>query len=345
MIGIKRKTRAYLILTSFFYLLLNLHANSAFALPTPDVLLSAFQIFPLVISTLIGLFTGMGIYFRKRLDKLENPIGTLMKISTLFFLCLITSFIIIAYYVLQNEKEVRISNIAMYFRSDNNLDTLEIRARNEMEQWFTSGIVKELPYIKLTQFREHPFEPVFVDLDRLQLSHDSGFLAIPYDKELKISIYKRPSELCEYLENILADNKGGPERPVIFYHWDTFTMWRPFSESQRLISILKKFRHVYALPQTDLNFMIKISEEYPSIKVCVQNSKTGLIEETKNIRGVIDYPVRFDGIAYNEQAVNYPNLLKLLPASDFIDIIDDSEILIIAPFNSNYRARRYMNII
>lgn len=317
-----------------------LWSTPVFALPTPDALVNVFQVFPVIMSTLIGLLTGLGVYLKKHFSELKDPVGSLLKTSIILFICLIVSLMALTYNIAQNSNSDRLKNLEMYFRSDISLDQLEMEAVEQQDYWFSSGTVSHLSFDELANFSEYSEDPILIDLGRVKLRHDSGFLAIPYKGTLKKFVFIYPPELYNYLQNIIKSDKNSHKRPLIFYNWDNFTIWRSFSRFGNLKELLQEFDQVYALPRVLMSDVEKLNNTNNFIKICTINPETGQIEETDRIKGIVQYPVRNEGMVFNEKFGAYPNLLKLIPTMQFLNIIGDSEVQIVAPFNSLYRTRK-----
>ncbi len=66
--NIKKFEIIVIVILSYFFFL----TDTVFALPTPDALVNAFQVIPIIMSLLIGLFTGLGIYLKKHISKFHN---------------------------------------------------------------------------------------------------------------------------------------------------------------------------------------------------------------------------------------------------------------------------------
>lgn len=335
-----RFDRNFASIAMFFFLFLSITWSSpVFALPTPDVLINAFQVFPLVISTLLGIMAFLGVLLKKRLSRLKNPVNSLLKGIVILFFCLILSLAFLTYKIVQIGDSNRLRNVEMYLRSDISLDQLEIAAVDEQDKWFSSGILSHLSFDALVNFRDHPEEPILIDLARTKLTHDSGFLAIPYKGKLKEFVFVYPSELKDYLKRIIDLDGNSLKRPIIFYNWDRFTIWRSFSNFAKIRKLLQKFDAVYALPRVYTYDIEKLASKNSFIKICIRNPDTGQIEETDRVKDIVNYPVRNEAIAFNEKLAAYPNLLKLIPVDNFIDILSDAEVQLVAPFNSLYRTR------
>jgi phosphohistidine swiveling domain-containing protein len=332
----KDSFRKYLILICFFLLEGIVIPRDAFSLPTPDSIVIAFQIVPVITSAIIGVLAAAGIYLKRHLDKLENPVGSLLKICIFLFCCLIISILVTTYYILQENTSERIANIAMYLRSDNALDTLELDGRAKKDLWYSSGAIKRLGFDELEKFEDYPSKPVLIDLDSMRLKHDSGFPGFIYKGELIGFEFLYHAELYEYLNQLITNDKNALKRPLIFHKWDRFSIIRPIDRNEKIAALLKRFDYVYALP-----FIFDVGElqlKKTIAKACIKHLDTGLLEETNLIHGLIKFPVRNEGI-YNEEIIYFPNVFSLVSAKKFIDVVKNPDVKIIAPYNSLYRSK------
>jgi len=323
-------------LFSFGLLLLPfLIVNNCYALPTPDVLLNAFQIFPIISGAILGTLTVIGIYLKTRITKFKDPVKSLMVMLTVLFICLLICLIYITFGAMKKGQYERIENTEIYFRSDIALDQMEIDAVKQQKKWFVNDLIKEIKFGELKKFSDYKYKPILIDLDRLKLRHDTGFLSLVYNDNLEVFNYIYASELNNYLNRLINEDINNIKRPIIFYNWDRFTIWRSYDNFKEIANVLSKFSQVYSLNK--IYDRKKIADQYPFLKICIKNPLTGKIEATERKKGIIKFPVRTERIVYNEKYGYFPNIFHLIPTDELISFIKNDDILLVAPFNSLYR--------
>ena len=305
--------------------------DTAVALPTPDALINVLQIFPILFGGIAGIIAAAGIFLRRHFAKVKNPVRFLS--FSIIGLCaaLFISLGTIAVYVSAEDQHQRMLDTAMYYRSDIALDALELHARETASLWLDeNGPVQELRGNDVAAVLSDKPTPILINLGRLQLSHDSGTLVLNIKQVPHPFRYVRASELVGFLTRLL-EFPANSSRPVIFQNWHSHTKWDAYDGESDLVRTLGLFDAVYALPSglaTGDDSMFEISLPDPQSGEWIRASR---------VRGLIDYPVRTEGLAFNEAIVNYPNLLHLLTAAELAGKLKDPEVVVVAPFSSLYR--------
>ncbi len=317
------------------YIFLVVFSNQAFALPTPDALINVFQLFPLLAGGITGSLTIVTIFFRKRLNKFKDPIQFL----TITILVLSSALIISIFALILNSsnasKNEQLANISMYFRSDVALDEIELKARSSQNLWFENGLITELQYENVNITLEAKPLPLLFDLSRLKMTHDSGILALKLNNNKIPFQHVRAAELQFRLKSLLAESNKNSTRPIVFLNWERFSNWHEFKPDSELVKTLEKFDYVYALPKQRLAKTQALNEIF---EIVLLNQESNSFSETKATSGKINYPVRKDYLAFNEEAIVYPNLLHLFQAPELVTFLKDPNVLIIAPYNALYRS-------
>lgn len=310
---------------------------SAWALPTPESLVVSFQLIPTLIAVVGGMLLAASAKYRSWINRSRDPIMLLsVTAAALFLLLLLTALMLLKTSQDLAETE-RVGNIAMYFRSDASLDARELQGRDEERRWFEEGIIKVLPYEDLGLITDGAEKPILINFPRLKLSHDSGFPALLYHGSPLEPRFLYPAELETFLRALLADDPENAARPIVFFDWYEYALWRPYSQSESVIELLQRFNQVYALPWLSLQGLDYHAQRSPHFFVGVRDPVTGAIREARFLTDRLDYPVRKEDLAYEEPRVIFPNAMSLLPTERVVELIDDDQVQIVAPFSSLYR--------
>ncbi len=301
-------------------LIFSLVSGTAFALPTPDVLVSISNIIPLLIGAGVTFFGGIYYGIRKLLGSRASE----RVVSGLFglFVLLIGFVIFLGYLWNEDRREQRINDIAMYLRCDIGAHEAYLRWNNAKgpesdRQWRKYGNFNLVPIDTLSQRLHLQPEATLIASYPRSIEYQSGIPAVEMNGELLPFDFVRPLELPAALRNDTAKDLY----LVGFRYIQTNPEFYPLDKS-----FFSKYETVY--------IVMDVMDHHRYVY-----DNDGVLRPADVKNKIIKWPVRNERWILDEKRVHFPGIVNLLPTEELADLLGQEDVYLVAPFNSAYRSR------
>ncbi len=306
----------------------------AHALPTPDALISVANVLPIIAGAVLTALGG--VYYT--IKRLLGPQASGLIIGGVFggFIVLTGLVVLAAYSWNDSLRQERLDNLAMYLRCDIPAHEafLEWNTNNEDAEgkWRRYGNFKQVRMAALpAQLQQQP-DAALISTYRRSIQYHSGFPAVSIDGQLRPFEYVRPKELTRILRGVEAKD----------LYLDDFLMHferspDKFQPDAAMLEVFRKFENVYVV--------VDVPPESRYVR-----ERDGSLRIADAQRALIDWPVRDEEWIIDDARAQFPNMLNLLPDDEVAELLDDNEVMLVAPYNSFHRTQythdvEYMNVL
>lgn len=307
---------------------------AAQALPTPDALVSVANVIPIVLGAITTALGGAYLWIRRWLGPQAGGLiigGVFGGLVVLLGLVLLGAY---AWY--QSERQERLNNLAVYLRCDIPAHEafLEWNTHNEYaeEKWRAYGNFKQVPMAALpAQLQQQP-DAALISTYRRSIQYHSGFPAAEVNAQLRPFAYVRPTELTRHLREINTKD----------LYLDDFQMHferapDKFAPNPAMLEVFRKFENIYVV--------VEVRNEDRHV-----HERDGTLRPVNAEQSLIDWPVRDEDWIIDDARAQFPNMLNLLPDAEVAELLDDEEVMLVAPYNSFHRSQythdvEYMDVL
>ncbi len=290
--------------------------QNSHALPTPDALLSLVNIVPLVTGALVT--AGSGVIYA-----LRNFLGDdLKKLLPLVFVVLLIIGALLGHSRFQQQKAERIRNIAMYLRCDpaaheRGAARHKSKTITAPSMWLRYGNFKNITMDEVSDNLSQRPDATLIDATEMAIKYHAGIPTVNLGDHLLPFEHVRPMELANRLKN---------DRAKDLYLYDFGYIKYPpelYPESKAYFS---KYENIFLVHRVRLRHLYVYND---SGELRAVHLKTGTIE----------WPVEREKWLYDEERINFPNIVKLLSDKDAAKLIKQKDIFFIAPYANSRRSK------
>ena len=323
-------------------IILLLLAGRAFALPTPDVVIAVGQLLPIVLSSIAGFFSAIGVLLWKFAKRSNNPIRFYTVLTTvLLFLCMmITGYAAYTKYTVSGTENDRLANTAAYLRCDMGWhktihEFYDYRFSPRKPKPFShlgSGIGwKELNNKIITNQDE---TPVLLTTSRYGslLIYNSGIPAVGPENDKRVFEYVNSPDLKKYLLSIPEKVRSEKDLIIEGSSLIHFAVWP--TEDSELEKAILSFRNFFWTTPLGRTFPDKEFLYTRDMDDALKKANTGSSKKIK-------WPVMDDSRFYiDTDSIKFPNWLKLLSFEEAYKKINNDNTILIFPYISRWRNTR-----
>lgn len=288
----------------------------AYAIPTPDMLISLVNIIPLLTGTVVAVVGGAYYWVNKRLGHHASKffIGGMLG----FFILLIS----VSYIWNHDKRANRISEIAMYLRCDPSAHEASIKRHstkdlNSKTMWREYGNFKKIKMEELPEILRQQPDATLISTNNRTIQYHSGMPAANIDGRLYPFSYSRALELSTALQSNASKD---------LYLAGFSYMSRPPSYYKADKSFFKKYKNVYI-----------VQEIYESDRYVVD--KHGSLKMADANNKIIKWPVEKEKWILDEKRIYFPGIATLLTNKKVADLLGQEDVYLLAPY-ANYRRSR-----
>ncbi|MEW5757790.1 MAG: hypothetical protein AB1810_15990 [Pseudomonadota bacterium] len=306
----------------------------AHALPTPDALVSVANVVPIITGAIATALGGVYLWVRRWL----GPQAGGLIIGGVFggFIVLVGLILLGAYAWYQDQRQERLDHLAMYLRCD-------IPAHEAFLEWNTNNVNAEEKWRAYGNFKQVRMEVLpyqlmaqpdgaLISTYRRSIQYHSGFPAVEVGGQLRPFTYVRPTELTRRLREINTKD----------LYLDDFQMHfertpDKFASDPAALEVFRKFENIYVV--------VDVQNEHRYVRERDEKLRPANAEQS-----LIDWPVRDEAWIIDDARARFPEMLTLLPDDEVAELLDNEEVMLIAPYNSFHRSQythdvEYMDVL
>ncbi len=285
----------------------------AYALPTPDVLVSLVNIVPIVTGTVVTV--AGGAYYG--VNRLLGPHASKFFLGGLLGIVILA--LVVSYTWSQNRKAERISQLAMYLRCDISAHSFskerkKYGAANTMAMWREYGNFKIIYMSKVSsRLRKQP-DATLVATDIRLIRHYSGIPTVKVKDKLYPFTHILPMELPRRLKAVQS-------KDLYLTDFSYINKIPSFYKTDK--SIFKKFDNIYIVQY--------VGDRH---RYVYDNS---VLRRASKKNKLVDWPVEKERWILDEKAVYFPGMANLLTNKEVIQLLEKDDVFLLAPFGSYRR--------
>lgn len=292
-------------------------ASPAWALPTPDALLGAAQLLPVLVGAIAGVLGTVSVAVWRMIKRRKDPLRFLMRIVIGLTIALLVTGGYAAYLVAGSANEKLRANTAAYLRGDSTINQFAQIEHPKIVAKI-SAFGSEISFEELDRrIREDPaFHPLMLTGTRFRsrMLYDAGNLAfgppgqeVPFQftYNVKADILKIPAEERAQRDLIL---EGSSIR---------FILWPPDEELPGLLGSFKSVRYTKLLGGTQRDPVEHMYSRGP-------DGRLKRVDRAASSK--LDFPVMDESRVFLDAlAVRFPNWMELLSAAEVAPYINQDE--------------------
>ncbi|HID36689.1 MAG TPA: hypothetical protein EYP39_04840 [Ghiorsea sp.] len=295
--------------------------SPAFALPTPDALISVANIVPIIIGGLAAAVSGIYLAIQKVLGTKASG----LVVGGLFggFIVIMGALLLFGLNWNENRKQQRINDIAMYLRCDIGAHEAFFQRgkgnEKAKEVWQSIGNFSEIKLKDVAQKLQSQPSAALIATPARYIQYASGIAGVELNKQVMLFSFVREKALIAHLNDVdskdlyLSDFYRYYKRHPDKYHQDITQL-----------QVFKKFENIYIVRSSGDEGRF-VREESGEIRAADSRVKR------------IDWPVREERWIKDEQRVLFPNMLNLLADDDAAEQLANEEVFLVAAYNSFHR--------
>ncbi len=294
----------------------------AYALPTPDALISVANILPLLMG---AAATALGsMYYGIR--KILGPQAGGMIIGGVFggFIVLFGVLVLTIYTWSEGNRTQRINNIAMYLRCDMSAHEayLKWNAGNKgaKSKWKAFGKFKVITLREAEDYIRKQPDATLIATPQRSIQYHSGIPGIEVNGKVKLFDFVRAKALPDYLKKNVHTHD--------LYLHDFYRHYKrspdKYMHDLEQMKVFEQFDHIYITRSKGANHRYVVED-------------SGGIREADPKGGTIAWPVRNEPWIIDGLRASFPEMLTLLSDDDAVDFVEDEDVFLVAPFNSFHR--------
>ncbi len=302
-------------------IVLGLIPGVVYALPTPDVIVNILNIIPILTGAVVT--AAGGIYYT--VNRLLGPNASKIVIAALLGILIGTLSLLYNWH--QNRVAERTSQLAVFLRCDLSVHNHTAKIRKAIvpkafELWREFGNFRPININHVKDKLMKQPDATLIDTNERSIRYHAAMPCVRLEDKTIPFTHVRPSELSRYLEKVHSKD--------LYLTNFGYTAILPSAYDYDKTSF-KKFEHIYLVGN------IKDKDLY------VWDDTTLRPSNKKNRVKDIEAPVSDLWSIRDEKAIAFPGIATLVPNKEMLDLLEDDNVFLLAPYGSYRRLSSVQN--